>query len=578
MGVDLWLRSVGLKNPFGDEGSEGSEPSRSSRGSAATRSRASSRRDSIGGNNGNGGLNDFQDTNDVMVPPEDSPLRKGTLFTSSTALALTLAGSCAVEAPYAFQKCGLLWGTILFGILAFSTERSLQMLCICARKTGRNSYGTLSRSACGGYRAHWKTNLLEIGLLFLLVAHYLSLLRRVLELAMESYQDSTTPVLTAPWFLLICVLVLILPLSFSNQYYTLGYTWSIGLTSMAMFSASVFMLAVIHFYQHDGILVHKHDSTMSSANQDNHDTLNIFSSPRSLWDIVEGFQMLLIGFLAAFNILSIQSALEDPTRERMAAVVHRGVLTGSVLTYFVGVAGYLCVGAHVATLSCPDADFLKCIKYSAENTQEGPFLFLYRVVHTTCCLSIILALPLVVTPCRHSILELAESIYTERQCPEISDCQEDCETCGTRASTAVSDNSQNPSNALVVVDERTGEVVNENTNLLPSIEENPTYDLLSNPYAQGLSTLGILVLAYLCAVFAGLVEDFYVWVGPFVVYIFSFIMPSLHFFALQRPNRPASTDPEKKSFRLFARCLVFLCIGGMTFSMFDIVYNLEQNR
>ena len=594
MGVNLWLRSVGLRNPFfddddnnsnnSDNGSDHSSPS--SRNSASSRGSRHRNGSIIGGNgarSNGGGDGSFhrQDTNDVMVPPEDSESRQGTIWTSSTALALTLAGSCAVEAPYAFQKCGLFWGTLLFGLLAVATERSLHLLCICARKTGSNSYGTLARSACGGSRAQWKTNALEIGLLLLLVARYLTLLRRVLALGLQSVWDTSSPTLSEQWVLLICVIVVVLPLSCPKQYYTLKHAWALGLGTMALFAAAVLALAVIHFYEHDGNLQQDHDRTtasieVASQDQNHRDVSGQYTSPRSTWDVIEGFQTLLIGFFAAFNVLPIQSALEDPTRERMATVVHRGVLMGATLTYIVGVVGYLCVGAHVASSSCPDSDFWECIHYRADNIHEIPYILLYRIGHTSCSLTIILALPLIVAPCRHCILELIESIYTERQCPEISDCQEDCETCTTRASTTNSENSQNPSNALVVVDERTGEIVNESSQLLPSIEENPTYDLLSNPLAQGVSTFCILMWAYSCAVVVTLVDDFYVWVGPCMVYVFAFMLPAMHFFALQRPNRPASTDPEKKSFRLFARILMFFCMGGIVCSLVDIVHNLPN--
>ena len=585
MGVNLWLRSVGLRNPFfddddfSDNSSDHSSSPSSRNSSRSSRHRNNNDRANSGGGAEGGYYHPRQgDTNDVMVPPEDAESRQGTVWTSSTALALTLAGSCAVEAPYAFQKCGLLWGTLLFGGLAVATERSLHMLCICARKTGSNSYGTLARSACGGSRAQWKTNALEIGLLLLLVARYLTLLRRVLALGLQSVWDTSSPALSEQWVLLICVLVVVLPLSSPKQYYTLRHAWALGLGTMALFAAAVLALAIIHFYEHDGNLQQDHDrttaTTMETASQDHREVSGPFTSPRSAWDVIEGFQTLLIGFFTAFNVLPIQSALENPTRERMATVVHHGVLMGATLTYIVGVVGYLCVGAHVASSSCPDSDFWECVHYRADNIHEIPYILLYRIGHTSCSITIILALPLIVTPCRHCILELVESIYTERQCPEISDCQEDCETCTTRASTTISDNSQNPSNALVVVDERTGEIVNEASQLLPSIEENPTYDLLSNPLAQGISTFCILMWAYSCAVVVTLVDDFYVWVGPCLVYIFAFMLPSMHFFTLQRPNRPASTDPEKKSFRLFARILIFFCMGGIVCSLVDIVYNL----
>ena len=51
----------------------------------------------------------------------------------------------------------------------------MHMLCICARKTGSISYGTVVGSSCGRRRAHWQTSALEIGALMLLMTHHLTM-------------------------------------------------------------------------------------------------------------------------------------------------------------------------------------------------------------------------------------------------------------------------------------------------------------------------------------------------------------------------------------------------------------------
>lgn len=57
----------------------------------------------------------FSDVNDVMVPPEEAEIRQTSVqYHGSTALALTLTGASALDAPYALQKCGIFWGTFSF--------------------------------------------------------------------------------------------------------------------------------------------------------------------------------------------------------------------------------------------------------------------------------------------------------------------------------------------------------------------------------------------------------------------------------------------------------------------------------
>jgi amino acid permease len=550
--IGLFLRTVGIRNPFDDD--EVSERSGSQRGDRSrTTARNNNTNGSAGGYNTNGG-------NDVLVPPEDSEDRQATIFTGSTALALTLSGSCAVEAPYAFEKCGLFWGTILFVLMALCTERVLCMLCICARKTGSNSYGTVARASCGGYRAHFQTSSLEIGVLLFLSVHYFALFGTLSELWMQSFQDM---IFFSQYWMLLVVVVVMIPLLIPMKLDTLGYVWSVGLLNLLLFAVTVFIVAMMHFYANGDIMPTKDDEMSSDSPH---------HSERTIWDVVDGFQSFLVFFLASFNVLPIQAALQDPTRERMENVVHRGVIMGAFSTYLVGVVGYLCILAS----SNSNASIVEAIRYNS-TAEEGSFqrfsLIMHRICHSSGCLSIMMAFPLILIPCRNSILEFAESIYTERHCPEISDCQEDCDTCTTRASTVTEQ--QNRNNAFVVIDNGYSVNPSEHSTLLPSIEENPTYDLLANPVAASLCTLGILVWAFLGAIVIPLMDYLYTWVGPVLVYTFAYILPCMYFLSTQRPLLGST---EKKSVRIFARVLIFLCIVGIMFSVVYLVHNLPKSR
>lgn len=550
---------MGVPNPFDDELSQhsGSRGSHRSRGDGRNGNNGNGRR-SVNGNGSTGG--DVNDGNDVLVPPEDAEERQGDIFAGSTALALTLAGSCAVQAPYAFQKCGIIWGTILFVLMAIATEKVLNMLCICARKMGSNSYGTVARASCGGYRAHFQTSALEIGILMFLVVHYFASIQRLMELWLQSFGSIVT--LPKLWTLLV-VVVLMIPLLIPMQFHTLKYAWSVGLFNLVVFAVTVFILALLHFYSNG--------DQVTGAEDDMSSDLSHFDR-RTLWDVIDGFQSLLIAFVASFNVLPIQAALQDPTRERMEAIVHRGVCIGASLTYVVGVVGYLCVLAS----SDPNATILDAIQY--QGTTEGGSvqrfsLVIHRLCHSSACLSIMIAFPLILIPCRHSILELIELIYYERHCPEISDCQEDCDTCTTRASTVTEQPNRN--DAFVVVSNGHTVHASEQSTLLSRIEENPVYDLLSNPLAKGLCTVGIILWAFLGAVLIPLMDYLYTWVGPCLVYIFAYILPSMYFLGNQRPRRGST---EKKSVRIFARVVIFFCISGIVFAVAYIGHSLPKSR
>ncbi|KAI2505598.1 tryptophan/tyrosine permease [Fragilaria crotonensis] len=116
LSLDLWLRSMGLSSISSQDAPSASE--------------------------------------EIMVPAFDSEQRRGSARFSKAAVILTFIGSNgSLGMPYAFERCGVAVTIILMIALAITTDRTMYLFWMCARKTGANTYGGVVRSSFG-HRVH----------------------------------------------------------------------------------------------------------------------------------------------------------------------------------------------------------------------------------------------------------------------------------------------------------------------------------------------------------------------------------------------------------------------------------------
>jgi amino acid permease len=90
-------------------------------------------------------------TTEVLAPEYDSPQRKSPLVVATFNLTATIVGGGVLSLPLAFARCGVVLGTVLMIVAAIITDRSLYLLCLCARQTGATSYGEVGKVAFGKY-------------------------------------------------------------------------------------------------------------------------------------------------------------------------------------------------------------------------------------------------------------------------------------------------------------------------------------------------------------------------------------------------------------------------------------------
>jgi amino acid permease len=201
----------------------------------------------------------------------------------------------------------------------------------------------------------------------------------------------------------------------------------------------------------------------------------------SLGDAVSAFPIITLSFLSIFNILPIQGALIDPSRPRVKGVISGAVGSSFVLMLLFGVSGYLYAGVNTK-----GNILLNCDHHS------DWMFFLGRL---GCGLTMMLAMAMVLLPCRDSFLEVVDMLTKH---PHIVIMEEEL--------------------PLVKAKE---EVVKR-----PSLARNPA--------VHYTSTLGIVVVCYFAAVRAPGVAFVWSLCGSFLAFLIAFILPAACYIELQR--------------------------------------------
>ena len=188
------------------------------------------------------------------------------------------------------------------------------------------SYGEVVRSAFGEVAEQSVSWLLFTFLMFVIMA-YMVLIRDIwspLVLSSSSSSDMNGD------YVLLGIVILLLPFLFQRSLHALRYLNYVG-------SASIFILCLALCrggYQR----INNESSGLAAW-----DDIKIFKVP-SLQDILFSFPIVMLSFLCHFNIISIQNALRQPTRERTRQMIQYALTASFLLMYMFGLGGYLYAG------------------------------------------------------------------------------------------------------------------------------------------------------------------------------------------------------------------------------------------
>ena len=253
---------------------------------------------------------------EFLNPEHDSELRKSSPVSAIFNLVATVCGGGVLTLPIAFARVGIIPSTIMMVFSAIITDFAMYILCSCARRTGGKSYGDVTRIAFGRKAEVAVMILLFIFLFFVIVAY------------MVLVKDIWTPLLlhVSPLFRSFCVdylgvdpdhsnlpsdaflmlfIILSLPLLLKKDLHALRHTCYVGFVSLILL-----IVAIVHrSYQLNCVL-------------------DVGTFGRSVkWystdinDIIYAFPIISLSFFSIYNVLTVHSALVNPTRERVKFVL-----------------------------------------------------------------------------------------------------------------------------------------------------------------------------------------------------------------------------------------------------------------
>lgn len=341
---------------------------------------------------------------DVLVPPDDSPRRKSPLVVGMFNLLATIIGGGVLSLPYAFSKTGILLGCVLMVVAAIMTERSLYLLCLCSRLTGATSYGEVGEAAYGKSMEYFISLLLGIFLAFVIVG-YMVLVRDIwtslVNIVLGAIWGTQEPPDTSSELVLLVIVLLMLPFLVQRSLHALRFNCYVGFSSV-----TILCLALVH---------HAWETIFSPMTY----VLPPLPSPTNgiMWwstnfeDVLVAFPIFTLSFLSIFNVLPIQNALLQPTRLRMLLVIDGAMLSCFVLTLVFGLAGYIYAG------DTTDGNILN----NTDSTKDM-FMFLGQL---GCGITIMLAMPMMLLPCRASLLEVLDVLVNGPHRAPVEDEEEE---------------------------------------------------------------------------------------------------------------------------------------------------------
>jgi amino acid permease len=324
---------------------------------------------------------------EILNPCRDSMLRRTHPRGAIVNLVATICGGGVLSLPFAFEHAGIVYGTAMMIFSAVITDFSLYILCSCARRTGGRSYADVALVAFGPLAEMATTVLLFLLLIFMLVAYIVLV------------QDVWTPILlcvlpvealipydvshlseaeqqgVAGNFVSLLALALVSPFLLKRDLHGLRHTCYVGLCSACLLASAIVYRAA---QRNIG-------TTLFQTN------VKLYAT--SWADVLFAFPIIVLSFMCCYNVLAVHGGLVNPSRERLQLVIHGSMVTVLCLFYTIGLFGYLC---------------------AYEDTQDNIFLnfdmsdhvfFLGRAGYAV---TLTLAMPLVMLPCREALLSLPE--------------------------------------------------------------------------------------------------------------------------------------------------------------------------
>jgi amino acid permease len=426
---------------------------------------------------------------DILVPEFQSPQRKSPLIVATFNLSATIIGGGVLSLPYAFSKTGLWLGVILMVTAAIITERSLYLLCLCARITGATSYGEVGEAAFGPWMEYLISFVLGTFLVFVIIA-YMVLAQDIWTSVIQSAISMDNP--PNPDVVLLMIVTLMAPFLMQRTLHALRFNCYVGFSSV-----TILCFALVH---HAWISIPVDSSSWN--------TNNLLLWPNALEDILIAFPIITLSFLSIFNVLPIQNALLIPTRSRLLVAIDGAMSSCFVLTLVFGAAGYIYAGNQT------DGNILNNC-----HSESDMFLFVGKL---GCGITVVLAMPMMLLPCRASLLEVLDVLINgPHKTPVEKEAEEENQVL-LKEKVTIDVYGSTPSSTIDMED------------LIPPQKvEREKIAISDNIFVHYASTILIVATCFIIAINVPGVAVVWSIIGCFMGFLLSFILPCTCYLKIQ---------------------------------------------
>jgi len=384
-------------------------------------------------------------------------------------LVATIVGGGVLSVPFAFSACGgALWGCLWMASAALATDCSCLLLCWSARPPQwaradaavftkndatlhhlvLSTYGQVGRAAFGPFVEVIVAALLFVFLVFVLIAYMVLVMDIWTPLILNfiqyfygnkgnnsllSYDDPARKKILDTeiqqdnyWgpYVLLTIIGLMSPFLVQRSLHALRYNCYIGFASVSVLCLALLWHALVSNTTATTLEAPREYSNymeQQTAAQSEEITIALtywhnvlwtshfwLAPPASISNVITAFPILMLSFLCHFNVNPIQKALIQPTPARVSTVIHVSMAACAVLMTTFGVAGYAYVVGNTATSTVVQGNILlNCEDQFATLGKRDILLTMGRV---GCGITIMLAMAIMMLPCRASLLEVLDSI------------------------------------------------------------------------------------------------------------------------------------------------------------------------
>mmetsp|Transcript_9340 Transcript_9340/g.23243 ORF Transcript_9340/g.23243 Transcript_9340/m.23243 type:complete len:470 (+) Transcript_9340:117-1526(+) len=436
---------------------------------------------------------------DILRPEFDAPSRKSTITIAGFNLTASIMGGGVLSIPYALSKTGIVFGTLLMVLAAIATERSMYLLCLCSRMTGAKTFGEVGEAAFGKNMEYFISCILCIFLCFAMIGYMV--------LAKDIWSSVIAQIFGVRLnedFVLGIIIVLLVPLLVQKSLHALRFSCYVG-----VFSVSTLCLALV-----------RHAMAVPVV------WSNVLLWSTSFEDVLVAFPIISLSFLGIFNVLPIQNSLVTPCTSRMQLVLGGSIGSVFCISSVFGLAGYLYAGEST------QGNILKNCETA------GDFNLLLGKLG--CGTMVVLAIPLMMVPCRSCLLEIVDVLVNgahvtpveERLPLKLSDTKE---SSYDAISSAPTDDDDSQESSQHTEGEEAQSASHHKVAILDNIliHYGATFFLFSSCYLVAVRVPGVAV----------------VWsiLGCSLGYLVAFILPSALYLKIQKRYRGPSFASRNKN-------------------------------